>query len=191
MLDWQETKEQTDLQKSAVRLRRHRTLSPTERPRHFSTPGSMETGRTKTADTRHTLAQFGDRNGPSRPLSSVCVQGTVIWEPIWRGLAFQTLPCVSTNKLTKPKTTSFSPAQNVPRDISLHGRIVLIWWPSCGARQKTYAGRLVLWHQPDWRSDLHSCRSLKKKKKLNSFLCLWWCRLRIKGSKFSSELVKL
>ena len=71
----QETKQQTDLQKSAVRLRRHRTLSPTERPRHFSTLGTMETGRKKTVDTRHT---FGDRSGPSRPLSSICSQGTVV-----------------------------------------------------------------------------------------------------------------
>ena len=40
---------------------------------------------------------------------------------------------------------------------------VLIWRPSCRARQKTSTGRLVLWHQPDWRSDLHGCWSLKKK----------------------------
>ena len=40
MWDWQETKEQTDLQISAVRLHRHRILSPTERPRHFSTLGT-------------------------------------------------------------------------------------------------------------------------------------------------------
>ena len=52
MWDWQETKQQTDLQKSAVRLRRHRTLSPTERPRHFSTLGTMETGRKKNKKTQ-------------------------------------------------------------------------------------------------------------------------------------------
>ena len=28
------------------------------------------------------------------------------------------LPCVSADKLTKPQTTSFSPAQNMPRDVS-------------------------------------------------------------------------
>ena len=28
--------------------------------------------------------------------------------------------------------------------------------------------RLVLWHQPDWRSNMHGCRSLKKKKNLRS-----------------------
>ena len=39
------------MQKSAVRLHRHRTLSPTERSRHFSTPSSMETGRKKMVDT--------------------------------------------------------------------------------------------------------------------------------------------
>ena len=45
--DYQETKKQTDLQKSAVRPRRHRILSPTERPRHFSTRGTVETGRSQ------------------------------------------------------------------------------------------------------------------------------------------------
>ena len=118
MWDWQEMKEQTDLQKSAVRLHRHRTLSPTERPRHFSTPGSMETERMKIVDTRHTLTQFRDWNWPSRPLSSVCAQGTVVWEPSWRGLVFQTLPFVSADKLTEPQATSFSPAQNMPKDVS-------------------------------------------------------------------------
>ena len=66
------------LPKSAVRLDRHRTLSPTERPRHFSILGTMETGRRKTMDTRHTLTQFGNWSGPSRPLSSACAQGTVV-----------------------------------------------------------------------------------------------------------------
>ena len=94
-----------------------------------------------------------------------CTQGIVVWVPIWRGLAFQTLPFVSADKLTKPETTSFSPTQNMPRDISYRGHRVLIWQPSCGARQKTSTGQLVLWHQLDWRSDLHGCRSLKKKKK--------------------------
>ena len=70
--------EKADLQKSAVRLRRHRILSPTERPRHFSTLGIMETGRNKTVDIRHTLTQFGDWSGPSRPLSSACAQGIVV-----------------------------------------------------------------------------------------------------------------
>ena len=64
------------------------------------------------------LDQFRDWNGPSRSLSSACIQGTVVWEPIWRGLEFQTLPCVSADKLTKPQITSFSPAQNKPRDVS-------------------------------------------------------------------------
>ena len=41
---------------------------------------------------------------------------------------------------------------------------VLIWRPSCGARQKTSTGRVDLWHQPDWRSDLHGCPSSKKNK---------------------------
>ena len=86
--------EKADLQKSAVRLHRHRTLSPTERQRHFSTLGAMETGRKKMVDTRHSLTQCGDWSGPSRPLSSASAQGTVVWVPIWRGLAFQTLPCV-------------------------------------------------------------------------------------------------
>ena len=70
MWDWQETKQQRGLQKSAVRLRRHRTLSPIERPRHFSTLGTTETGRKKMVDTRHTLTQSGDWSGSSRPLSS-------------------------------------------------------------------------------------------------------------------------
>ena len=108
MWDWQETKQQTDLQKSAVRLRRHRSESPTERPRYFSALSTMETGRKKTVDTRYTLTQFGDWSGPSRALSSTCAQGTVVWVPIWRWLAFQTLPCVSADKLTKPQTTSFT-----------------------------------------------------------------------------------
>ena len=98
MWGWQETKKQTDLQKSAVRLCRHRILSPTERPRHFSTLGTMETGRKTMVDSRHTLTQFGDCSGPSRPLSFACAQGIVVWVPIWRGLAFQTLPFVSADK---------------------------------------------------------------------------------------------
>ena len=57
---------------------RHRTLSPTERPRHFSTLGTMQTGRKKTVDTRHPLTQFGDWSGPSRPLSSACAQSIVV-----------------------------------------------------------------------------------------------------------------
>ena len=118
MWDWQETKKQTDLQKLAVRLRRHRILSPTERPRHFSTLGIMETGRHTMVDIRHTLTKFGDWSGPSRSLTSACTQGIVVWVPIWRGLAFQTLPCVSADKLTKPQTTSFSPAQSMPRDVN-------------------------------------------------------------------------
>ena len=72
------SEKQTDLPKSAVRLRRHRILSPTERPRHFSTLGIMETGRNTTVDIRHTLTQFGDWSGPSRPLSSACAQGIVV-----------------------------------------------------------------------------------------------------------------
>ena len=118
MWDWQETEQQTDLHNSAVRLCRHRILSPTERPRHFSTFDTMETGRKKTVDTRHTLTQFGDWSGPRSPLSSACAQDTVVWVSVWRGLAIQTLPCVSADKLTKPETTSFSPAQNMPRDVS-------------------------------------------------------------------------
>ena len=59
------------------------------------------------------------------------------------------LVCVSADKLTKPQTTSFSPAQNIPRDVSQYGCMVLIWSLSCGARQKTCTGRLVLWHQPE------------------------------------------
>ena len=43
--------------------------------------------------------------------------------------------------------------------------MVLIWPPSCGARQKTSTRWLVLWHQLDWSSDLHVCQLLKKKKK--------------------------
>ena len=104
--------------KLAVILHRHRILSPTQGPRHFSTLGTMETGRKTTVDIRHTLTQFGDWSRPSRPLSSACAQGIVVWVPIWRGLAFQTLPFVSADKLTKPQTTSFSPAQNMPRDVS-------------------------------------------------------------------------
>ena len=56
--------------------------------------------------------------GPSRPLYFACTQGTVVWVPIWRGLAFRTLPCVSLDMLTKAQATSFSPAQNMPRDVS-------------------------------------------------------------------------
>ena len=110
--------ETADLQKLAVRCHRHRTLSSTERPRHFSTLGTVETGRKKTVDTRHTLTQFRDWSRPSRPLYSACIQGTVVWVPIWRGLAFETLSCVSADKLTKPQTMSFSPAQNMLGDVS-------------------------------------------------------------------------
>ena len=46
--------------------------------RHFSSPGSMETGKTKTANTRHSLTQLRDLNRPSRPLSSACAQGSVV-----------------------------------------------------------------------------------------------------------------
>ena len=113
----QETKQQTDLQKLAVRLCRHRTLSPTERPRHFSTLGTMETGRKKTVDTRHTLTQSGDWSGSSRPLSSACAQGTVVRVPIWRGLAFDTSLDVNADKLTKPQIKArrqgFSPGTPV------------------------------------------------------------------------------
>ena len=49
---------------------------------------------------------------------NACAQGIVVWVPIWRGLALQTLPFVSADRLTKPQTTSFSPAQNMPRDVS-------------------------------------------------------------------------
>ena len=71
------------LQKSAVRLLKRRTLSPTEMPRHFSTLGSMETGKKNNpiVDTRHTLTQFGDWNGPNRP-PSTGAQGTVVRVPI-------------------------------------------------------------------------------------------------------------
>ena len=140
---------------------------------HFSTPGATETGRKKTVGTRHTLTQYGDWSGPSRPLSSTYTQSTVVWVPIWRGLALQTLPCVNADKLTKPQTTSFSPAQYMLRDVSKHGRMVLIWLQSCEARQKTSTGRLVLWHQVDWRSDLHGCRLLKKKKLPNFTLSIY------------------
>ena len=64
--------------KDKKNLRRHRILSPTERPRHFSTLSTMETGRNKTVDIRHTLTQIGDWSGPSRPLSSACAQGIVV-----------------------------------------------------------------------------------------------------------------
>ena len=63
---------------SCYSVTRHRTLSPTERPRHFSTFGTMEIGRKKTVDTKHTLTQFGDWSAPSRLLSSACAQGTVV-----------------------------------------------------------------------------------------------------------------
>ena len=49
-----------------------------QRPRHFSTLGTMETGRNTTVDVRHTLTQFGDWSRPSRPLSSACAQGIVV-----------------------------------------------------------------------------------------------------------------
>ena len=39
-------------------------------------------------------------------------------------------------------------------------------------KKKTTTGRLVLWHQPDWRSDPHDCRSLKKKTSTRR-LVLW------------------
>ena len=193
----------------------------------------------------------------------------MVWVPIWRGLAFQTLPCVSADKLTKPQPTFFSPAlhmrcqltwphgadlepvswrpttvkwrqfsqsnrhsTNGTRQTEYHEaltssanvqshltssfasdgnaslysvcRVPMVewrldcencrhltvvglydtgpWWSSCWARQKTYyAGRLALRHPPDWRSDLHSCRSLKKKKKKkkqlhthNLVIYMWW-----------------
>ena len=41
--------------------------TPTERPRDFSTLGTMETGGKTTVDIRHTLTQFGD-----------CTQGIVV-----------------------------------------------------------------------------------------------------------------
>ena len=52
--------------------------------------------------TMHTLTQFGDKSKPNRPLFSTCTQSTVVWMPIWRGLAFQTPPGVSEDKVTKP-----------------------------------------------------------------------------------------
>ena len=64
------------LQKSAVRLRRHRTLSPTERSRHFSTPDSMETGRKKTVDS---LTQLVDWSGPSRTLPYLLPAHRALW----------------------------------------------------------------------------------------------------------------
>ena len=72
-----QTKEQADWQKSGVRLRRHRTLSPTERPGHFSIPSSVETGRKKTVDTRHTLThiyrlELGQQTTIFRPRTGHC-----------------------------------------------------------------------------------------------------------------------
>ena len=71
-----------DLQKSAVRLYRHRTLSPVQRLTHLCTHGSKETGRKTRVVTRHTLTQFGDWSGSNRPLFSARAQGTVICVPI-------------------------------------------------------------------------------------------------------------
>ena len=85
-----------------IRSQAPQTLSPTKRPSH--THSSMETGKKKTVDTWHSSTRFGDWGGHSRPLSSACVQGSVVWVPIWRGLAFQTLPYVSVDMLTKPQT---------------------------------------------------------------------------------------
>ena len=48
------------LAKIAVRLRRRKILSLPERPRHFSTLGTLETGRKTMVDIRHTFTQFGD-----------------------------------------------------------------------------------------------------------------------------------
>ena len=64
--------------KTVGTIRRHRILSPSERPRHFSTLSTMETGRNTTVDIRHTLTQFGSWSGLSRPLSSACARGIVV-----------------------------------------------------------------------------------------------------------------
>ena len=101
MWHWQETKQQKDLRKSAVRLRRHRTPLPTERPRHVAILGvQWRLEKKKTVDTRYTLTQSRDWSGPSRLLSSTSATSTVVWVPIWRGFAFQTFCCVSAKKLT-------------------------------------------------------------------------------------------
>ena len=112
------------------------------------------------------------------------LQGTAVWAPIWRGLAFQTPPSVSADKLTKPQTTSFSPAQYIPRDVSQHGHRMLIWWPSCGPL-------LDGWIYGIKRTeDLTCCRSLKKKncriwKGMDSavfwfFIQLWpWMKVKV------------
>ena len=58
-------------------------------------------------------------------------------------------------------------AQNMLKDLSKHGHMPLIWWPSCGARQRTPTEHLVLRHQLVRRPWLHSCRLLNKKKEDN------------------------
>ena len=133
-----------------------------EETNKFPTLATTETGRKKTVVTKHTLTRFGDWSGPSRPLSSTCAQGIVVWVHIWRGLAFKTLPCVSADKLTKSPRPRPSVLPNIYWETSAN---MATRRPSCGARQKTSTGQLDLWHQPDWRSNLHGCRLLKMKKK--------------------------
>ena len=45
---------------SSQALQTQNPVTYRKKPRHFSTPGTMETGRKKTVDTRHTLTHFGD-----------------------------------------------------------------------------------------------------------------------------------
>ena len=107
MVEWQGIKQQTDSQKLGVRLCRHWTLLPSERSRHSSTHGSKDTGRKTLLVIRHTVTWLG---GLAQQITIfTCEQGAVVLMHIWRGLAFQTVPPVNADKLTKPWTTSLLP----------------------------------------------------------------------------------
>ena len=67
---------QTDLQTSAVRLRRQNPVTYREAKTllYSRYNGDWKT----TVDIRHTLTQFGDWSGISRPLYSACAQSIAV-----------------------------------------------------------------------------------------------------------------
>ena len=62
------------------------------------------------------------------------IEGGVVRGGGVEGGEFLTIFCVNAGKLTKPQTTFFSTAQNMPKDVE--HTIWLIWKPSCGAQQR-------------------------------------------------------
>ena len=105
---------------------------------------------------KHTLTQFGDWSRPSRPLSSSY------------GLsAHLKRTGISDTSLCECGQADRTPDHVLQSCPIMYTERRQLTWPAgcCGARRKTSTGRLHLWHQLNWRSDLHGCRSLKKKKK--------------------------